>query len=394
MDEEIEDVLIAYSAYRTLYKRKKRRMWIHPLLAVKTRYFPNLFAELRNDENKFFNYFRMSKDSFDELLSHLQSSVEKEDTNMRQAIKPSERLGITLRYLGSGCSMADLHYSHKIGYSTVQSIIKEVCSQIWNVLLNECMPKPSQENWLRICTDFEKNAHFPNCLGAVDGKHIRIIKPSDSGSLYYNYKNFFSLVLLAVCDADYCFTYIDVGSYGKESDSNIFKNSDFYQLLESNNLNIPESATVEDQRGQIPYVFVADEAFSLSQQILRPYSGNQLTEIKKIFNYRLCRARRYIECTFGILANKWRIFHRPLNVSVELAEIITRACCILHNFVRKRDGHRYHDSANNPNDKTGLGNILSAENVQGGRNANKIRDSFASYFVTEEGALPWQYEKM
>ena len=74
LSEEIEDVLIAYSAYRTLYKRKKRRMWIHPLLAVKTRYFPNLFAELRNDENKFFNYFRMSKDSFDELLSHLQSS--------------------------------------------------------------------------------------------------------------------------------------------------------------------------------------------------------------------------------------------------------------------------------------------------------------------------------
>lgn len=63
--------------------------------------------------------------------------------------------------------------------------------------------------------------------------------------------------------------------------TNIFKNSHFYNLLENNNLNIPEASTVEDLRGEIPYVFVADEAFSLSQQILRPYSGNQLTDKKK-----------------------------------------------------------------------------------------------------------------
>lgn len=290
--------------------------------------------------------------------------------------------------------MAELHYAHRIGYSTIHNIITDVCSQIWSVLLSESMPKPSQETWLRICTEFEKYANFPNCIGAIDGKHIRIIKPSHSGSLYYNYKNYFSLVLLAVCDADYCFTYIDVGAYGKESDSNIFKNSHFYNLLENNNLNIPEASTVEDLRGEIPYVFVADEAFSLSQETLRPYSGNQLTDKKKIFNYRRCRARRYIECTLGILAKKWRIFHKPLNVSIEFAEIITRACCVLHNFVRKRDGNRSHERYAIPNDKTGLENILLAENVQGGRTANKVRDAFASYFVSEKGALPWQHEKI
>lgn len=97
MSEEMSDVLIAYSAYRTLYKRKKRTTWIHPLLAVKTRYYDNLFAELTNDDLKFFNYFRMSKDSFDELLSCLKPSIQKQDTYMRQAINPCERLGITLR---------------------------------------------------------------------------------------------------------------------------------------------------------------------------------------------------------------------------------------------------------------------------------------------------------
>ena len=72
-------------------------MWIHPLLANNTRYFPKLFAELRNDAQNFFNYFRMSMGSYHELLNYLKPSLEKKDTNMRQSIPPSERLGITLR---------------------------------------------------------------------------------------------------------------------------------------------------------------------------------------------------------------------------------------------------------------------------------------------------------
>lgn len=96
-EDGIRDVLIAYTVYRKLYKRKKRKMWIHSMLANTTRYFPNLFAELTNDDKKIFNYFRMSMDSYDELLNYLKPSLEKKDTNMRPAIPPSERLGITLR---------------------------------------------------------------------------------------------------------------------------------------------------------------------------------------------------------------------------------------------------------------------------------------------------------
>lgn len=61
-------------------------------------------------------------------------------------------------------------------------------------------------------------------IGAVDGKYIEIAKPDVSGSLYYNYKNYFSIILMAICDANYCFTCIKVGAYGGSSDSNVFKN--------------------------------------------------------------------------------------------------------------------------------------------------------------------------
>lgn len=89
----------------------------------------------------------------------------------------------------------------------------------------------------------------------------------------------------------------------------------------------------------MPFVIVGDEAFGLSLNVMRPYGGKHLSTQKKVFNYRLLRARRFIECTFGIFSNKWRIFHRPLNVSDEFAEDIIKACVILHNFVRIQDGN-------------------------------------------------------
>lgn len=68
------------------------------------------------------------------------------------------------------------------------------------------------------------------------------------------------------------------------------------------------------------------------------------TMIKKNFNYRLSRTRRYIECKFGILSNKRMIFHRPINVKLDLAENIIKACCILHNFVRIKNRYQYDDN--------------------------------------------------
>lgn len=292
---------------------------------------------------------------------------------------------LSFRYLATGCSFVDLHYIYRCGRTTAAAIVQEVCSNIWMILREKCLPALSQEDWLHISEGLKKNADFPNCLGAIDGKHIRLKQPNNSASMYYNYKNFFSIVLLASCDANYRFTFVDVGSYGRCSDSNIFRNSDFHRSLNDNTLNVPNNQPISSNGEALPFVFVADEAFGILEHVQRPYGGKNLSHQKKIFNYCLSRARRFIECTFGIMTNKWRIFHRPIDVPYDFAVVIVKACCLIHNFVRERDGYTFEDTLN----VIGIENTNEVINI-GPCSAAQIRDKFATYFVSEEGAIDWQ----
>ena len=87
--------------------------------------------------------------------------------------------------------------------STVHNIVIDVCNAIIEQMKEECMPVPTREKWLQISTNFWNLWNFPNCLGAIDGKHVVITAPASSGSLYFNYKKTFSIVLMAVVDANF-----------------------------------------------------------------------------------------------------------------------------------------------------------------------------------------------
>lgn len=313
------------------------------------------------------------------------------------------------RYLASGDAMKTIATHHRVGRSTVSGIISEVCEEIWLKLSPIYLKKPSTEKWKEMADQFNVVTNFPNCVGAVDGKHVVIQSPQNSGSLYYNYKGNYSMVLMAACDATYCYSFVDIGAYGKQGDSTIFSDSEFGASILQGQLNLPEDSKICEDSRPLPFVFVGDEAFPLKKHLMRPYPGKDLTDSKRAFNYRLCRARRMIENTFGITANRWRILRRPIIASVDTVEKIIKAVVCLHNFVCQNEInssiYQRHYMSSNMVDKEVDGSTIpgkwrkdvitdnwhSVRRVGANtysQEAKNIREEFQKYFV--ENPLPWQ----
>ena len=269
----------------------------------------------------------------------------------------------------------------------------------------------TEAEWESIADNFYSQWQFPHCIGAMDGKHVCIQPPPNSGSYYFNYKHSFSIVLLALVDADYKFIYVDIGCNGRVPDGGVFKNSALFAALENKSLNIPSPRPMKDNTPPLPYMIVTDDAFPLKEYIQKPYSQVGLTKEKRIFNYRLSRARRIVENAFGILANRFRVFMTPLKLSPEKVEIIVLACCTLHNFLQSRQGSRNvytppgsMDTENGEMHTLSPGNWRENQEPQGwtsmqkqgsnhySSNAKAIREYLCEYF-NSDGAVAWQ-EKM
>jgi hypothetical protein len=148
-------------------------------------------------------------------------------------------------------------------------------------------------------------------------------------------------------------------------------------------LELPSERPLSGTEGtNVPYFYVRDGAFELNRNILRPFCESNLSVKKRVYNYRVCIARKYVECGFGILSNKWKIFHRLLNVSPDFAVVIVKACFVQHNFVRARE----RDALT----VTGIEDVPDGQSIREGLTANNVRNKVAGYFVTDAGAASWQ----
>ncbi|MCP4490646.1 MAG: transposase family protein [Gammaproteobacteria bacterium] len=216
--------------YRIVNRQKKRSCWVHPINEKRKSLgqFHHLFDELKKDESRLVSYIRMNFASFEALVRAVEPHLLK--CSIRPWISVEERLVVTVRYLATGASFRSLAFQFRMGKSTVAFMVKETCQAIWDSLAsqvlryitltyiilqmkhlfymiqleNSILRCPATESeWRQEAEAFFERWNFPNCVGAIDGKHITIKAPSNSGSLYFNYKSTFSTVLLAVVSADY-----------------------------------------------------------------------------------------------------------------------------------------------------------------------------------------------
>lgn len=233
-------------------KRKKRSCYARPWILRRKDYghYHTLLQELaEEDPPSFKGYTRIHVDVFNDLLEKVGPKLQKKTTNFKEPICPGLRLSITLRYLATGESYRSLCYSFRVPHNTISGIISETCKAIYDELSDEFMPCPkTPDEWKNIAEGFSRRWQFHNCLGAIDEKHVRIEAPKKSGSIYFNYKGYYSIVLFAVVDSNYKYIYVDVGSQGAASDGGIFSDCTLRKRIDTNSLGLPNPESLPGMR--------------------------------------------------------------------------------------------------------------------------------------------------
>ncbi|XP_055910749.1 uncharacterized protein LOC129945114 [Eupeodes corollae] len=371
--------------YRSVIRSRIRRFGVHPINRERENYgeFHHLYLNLRRFPDRFWQYCRMSVPSFDLLLEKVRPKL----TRQKKAISPEQRLVLCLRFLATGLSFRDLAFAFRMGRSTVSNIVLETSVIIWEQLVEEYMPIPTTDHLRNVINDYYRRWKFPNCFGSIDGRHCQIQCPANSGSHYFNYLHYFSIVLQAVADADKKFLTIEVGGRGKQSDGGTFSGSTLFKLLEADKFNVPPPQALPESNIVFPNFLIGDEAYPLKNYLLRPYPRRNLNAQTENFNKKLSIARKCIECAFGILSKKWRFLQKNIETKPSTAVRLIKCACILHNFVRECDGDSdldyIHVSAEMANDLAQTNATTQEEQSRYNRsssNALNTRNELVQYF--------------
>ena len=257
---------------------------------------------------RFKKNFRITRGTFMYLLETLKVDLLKE-TVAEVPIPPEIRLAVCLYRLGRGDYLHTISELTGLGTSTVCEIIVEVSSAIVSTLWQSSVAKLFPSNLLELeesMTSFEELWQFPCCFAAVDGCHLPIKCPIgglESAKEYYNFKNFYSIVIMAMVDAKKRFIWASSGFPGNSHDAIIFQSTHIFKEISEDNL-IPEVERNYNGSNFSPMI-LGDSAFPFATWLMKPYSNSVFTPQQRYFNYRLSRARMIIECAFGELKGRW-----------------------------------------------------------------------------------------
>ncbi|XP_065318833.1 uncharacterized protein LOC135926831 [Gordionus sp. m RMFG-2023] len=265
-----------------------------------------IFDSIPSYPDKFRQMFHMHVETFNYILIKLESI----DTTIvihKNSISMKHRLYITLMLLWVGLQP------------------KHLCF-------------PTVQQMLEISAGYFRKSSFPHIIGAIDGKHVKIKQPKKSGSTFYNYKKFNSIVIQGVADDKARFMLIEVGFPGSISDRSIFTKSLFYEGMIRKIIKIPNPNFLLSTDILSPYIFVGDDAYPLLDFIIKPYKTN-LNDNKNNFNNKLSKARVSIERCFGILSAKFRHLYKPSETNITNTIQIVKTDCLLHNIIIDLEGN-------------------------------------------------------
>ena len=229
----------------------------------------------------------------------------------------------------------------------------------------------------RAIQKFQEISCFPQVVGAIDGSHIPIIAPKNDPDDYYNRKQFHSIVLQGLADADGRFIHVCTGYAGSIHDARVLRMSSLVNEVEDSTILV--SPVIRSGTGEeIRPLLVADPAYKLTNWCMKPYPETRaITPSQRNCNKALSRARVVIEQAFGMLKGRWRCLLVKLDESVDKIPLTIITCCILHNICIEVHDDVDVDPADDDPDE--LPPLPGHTNREGSRLRNKIKEAFFSY---------------
>ena len=286
--------------------------------------------------------------------------------------------------------------------STVCQIVVEVCTaiieELWSEAVEIHFPKTNDE-FKETLLDMDAEWQFPYAFVAIDGSHLPI-KCSSGGQeaikQYYNFKNFYSVVLLGLIDANFRSIWASLGALGNTHDSTYIQSTSLWDDITSDKTLPGQVIEVNDV--EIPPIILGDGAFPLQSWMMKPHGDAVLTQEKAYFNFRLSRARMVTEGAFGKLKGRFRVLHRKCESNKETIKIMGLGCVVLHNlcidkgdFMPRKFDLTFDHMTNKRRDRAELRDILHLTNSNrpnytdiGRGRGIKIRNTITQIFWDEK----------
>ena len=275
--------------------------------------------------------FRMSKDSVHELAAELVPYVAPKPASPNYRLLDTEKkLAVTLCYLKDTDPLWMTANTFGIHQCTASKTIATVCTAICTHLGPQYLHLPLDKNEMRRKTsEFELKFGMTQAFGCIDGTHIPLKRPCVNSQDYFNYKQFFSLNVQAVCDSRGLFMDVECRWPGSVHDAKVFANSYVNSRMKSGNL--PQTfSTVLPELQRVPNYPTGDPAYPLTPFCMKEFQSCTTNE-QVIFNNMFRSARNQIECAFGRLKARWAILTPRLDLRLEMVPTVVYACFVLHN---------------------------------------------------------------
>ena len=241
----------------------------------------------------------MSEASFYMLCEELRPYLTKQTTKLRKPVSVETQVAVTLYYLAGEGRMRKVSNSFGLGKATVSKVIRHVTSVISEKFVPKHIVLPKmKEEVEEHARNFYNRYGFPQCIGAVDGAHIKIKRPVKNPTHYVNRKGNFTLNRGGTVGCNCCFIDVLIKWSGSVYDARMFRNSALNGMSRDGTIPKCERIIVEGEHSVLVCI-LGDPAYPLLPFLMKECLKGRKNSSQRFFGQHLSSARMVIECAFG-----------------------------------------------------------------------------------------------